>query len=242
MKRITILILFRADSLRRLYNLISVVSFLSTFKELSIYVREADSLSHRILNKVLPDNVHIEFVTDEDPILHKTWHFNQMISSVDSPFIGIWDSDVICSPTSLNTCIAKLLSKEASLVLPYNGLCLDTSDTIADWFHTEPDFSLLESVSHLMRQLKRQRLTGGAVLLNKEIFLSLGGENENYYGWGDDDYDRYIRFMNHNANIYRSETPLFHLTHPRGGNSDFLSEIYAHHSKNELFNTINNNG
>ena len=70
----------------------------------------------------------------------------------------------------------------------------------------------------------------------------LGGENENYYGWGDDDYDRYIRFMNNGYAIYRSKNVLFHLTHPRSYNSNYNSKLHQQISKAELLKTIYEKG
>ena len=123
------------------------------------------------------------------------------------------------------------------MALPYNGICLDTSEVIADCYMQSSDFNILDTYSYLMKRLQPQRLTGGAVIMNKDAFFNLGGENENYYGWGDDDYDRYIRFYQSGAPIFRSNTPLFHLSHPRGENSRFSSSAFAIASKIELSKT-----
>lgn len=236
---LTILILFKGDTIRRIYNLIASVTHLLQFSNLHIYIREVDSFNHNLLPRLLPTNVYYEFVPDCDSILHKTMHFNEMIRKVSTPFIGIWDTDVIPYNSAIKECFYQLIEGQASLALPYNGVCFDTSEIIADLYLKNYDFSILDQNKHLMKKLQSHRLTGGAVLMNRKDFLSIGAENENYYGWGDDDFDRYIRFMNAGLTIFRSKMPLFHLTHPRGFNSGFSSNIYAQNSKNELAKTIN---
>lgn len=236
---LTILILFRGDSIRRLYNLIAIVAYLHQFPNLQIYVREADAINHKLLNKLLPPNVRYEFVIDRDSILYKTRHFNNMLMNVSTPFVGIWDTDVIPYNNAFIECFESLIEGKVSLALPYNGICFDSSEVIADLYLENYDFSILVRNQHLMRCLQNHRLTGGAVLMNRNDFISIGAENENYYGWGDDDFDRYIRFMNAGMKILRSSTPLYHLTHPRGANSCFISKIYEQNSKSELSKTIN---
>lgn len=235
----TILILYRADSIRRLYNLLAVIRSLKTIENCIIYVREADSVNHNILPLVLPNNIKYEFIFDNDETLHKTWHFNDMLRCVSTSIVGIWDADVISYSKSVNECLSLLISKRVSLALPYNGICLDTSEIIANLYLKSFDFSILQKSQHFMKRLQPHILTGGAVLMNRLDFLSLDAENENYYGWGDDDFDRYIRFMNANMKIFRSNTPLFHLSHPRGINSNYLTSLYASNSKEILAKTIN---
>ena len=82
---LTILILFRGDSIRRVYNLIAIVAYLLQFPNLQIYVREADAINHKLIFKLLPPNVRYEFVIDQDSILHKTRHFNNMLMNVSTP-------------------------------------------------------------------------------------------------------------------------------------------------------------
>ncbi|MDY6259722.1 MAG: galactosyltransferase-related protein [Bacteroidales bacterium] len=236
---LSILILYRGDSIRRLYNLKAVVASLLPFDGIEIHVREADRVNHHVVERMLQYVANYEFVEDTDSILHKTLHFNQMLTCITTPYVGIWDCDVIAYPESVEECMRELTTGNAAMALPYNGVCLDTSRVIADIYMRDYDFMTLKNHSQLMPKLQPHRLTGGAVLMNRETFRLLGDENENYYGWGDDDFDRYIRFYNAQEKIFRSNTPLFHLTHPRGENSNFNSPLLALASKTELSKTIN---
>ena len=69
---VTILILYRGDSIRRLYNLVAVARYLSAVPGLEVYVREADSTNRGIARMLMPAGVRYEFVTDVDSVLHKT--------------------------------------------------------------------------------------------------------------------------------------------------------------------------
>lgn len=236
---VTILILYRGDSIRRLYNLVAVARYLSAVPGLEVYVREADSTNRGIARMLMPAGVRYEFVTDVDSVLHKTAHFNSMLASVDTPIAGIWDTDVIPYDDALTECVGLLESGACDMALPYNGICLDVPEAVSDIYISTGDFGVIDANSRLMRRLSGHLLTGGSVLMKLGAFCSLGGENEAYYGWGDDDFDRYIRFMKAGLNIYRSKTPLFHLCHPRGTNSGYASAVREAASKAELSRTIN---
>ncbi len=235
---VTILILFRGDSIQRLENLLSVVNYICKVCETNIYIREATRFNNGILNQLLCHHIKYEFINDDDPVLHKTKHFNEMLQRVETPFVTIWDADTIAYKEEFQKCVEKLRSNEVQIAFPYNGVCLDTSEIIRELYFKNDNFSVLHNNLQKMSRLQNHILTGGAVFMNKDVFSDLGGENEAYYGWGDDDYDRYIRFMNAGCGIYRGSTVLYHLSHPRGINSGFNSNINQITSKGVLFKTV----
>ena len=236
-KDTTILILYRGDSIERLENVIAVTNDLLSRFDINIYVREAAPLCNNILPRMIVADIKYEFVEDDDPILYKTWHFNEMLRSVDTRFVGIWDADVMADCEAVCECINQLRTGTAQLALPYNGVCLDTSPIIRNAYLKTNDYGVLKRQMQKMRRLQDHVLTGGAVLMNRDTFSLLGNENENYYGWGDDDFDRYIRFLNGGYGIFRSNTVLFHLSHKRGQNSGVSSKLKELYSKCELSRT-----
>ncbi len=238
-KDLTILLLVRTDSVARMENVIATVEHLHKYFQTNIYVREADKYCNRILSNMLPKKTQYEFAEDNDPILHKTWHFNQMMENIQTPLMGIWDADVIADSNAIAECINKLRTEEADLALPYNGVCLDTSEIIRMLYLKVRNEDILMRHIGKMNRLSQHILTGGAVLMNVKKFNRIGKENEAYYGWGDDDFDRYIRFMNHGMKIYRSHQVLFHLSHPRGYNSKYYCKLHQQLSKKELHRTQN---
>jgi predicted glycosyltransferase involved in capsule biosynthesis len=235
----TILILIRMDSIERLENTIAVIQHFQRHIDTNIYLLEADKHCNGILQKMVGDSVRYEFVEDDDPVLYKTWYFNRMLKTVSTPFVAIWDVDTIAESTAIGECIDELRKGNADISLPYNGVCLDTSRIFRTLYLKKQDEAILVRNIHKMNRLSEHILVGGAVMMNRQKFITLGGENEAYYGWGDDDYDRYVRFMNHGLKIYRSKNVLFHLTHPRGINSRFNTELHQRISKGELHRTQN---
>ncbi len=238
MTDLTILILVRLDSISRLQNILIVSDFLCSHLSAEIHIREASSFNNGILARLLSNSVIYEWVEDNSPILHKTKHFNKMLARVDTKFVSIWDADVLCNMKYVDQCIEKLRNNEADMALPYNGVCLDTSEIIKELFYNSHDISIFEKYYQFMQRLNQHRLVGGAVIMNTEVFKRLGGENESYYGWGDDDFDRYIKFMNNGKKIFRTNNILFHLSHERGVNSNYSSKVREYLSKAELYKTI----
>ena len=51
---------------------------------------------------------------------------------------------------------------------------------------------------------------------------------------GNDDFDRYARFCESHLTIYRCDTPLVHLFHPRGKNSQYNTNFQRNKSDSEL--------
>lgn len=235
----TAMMLVRLDSVARIENTIATIKHLQKTTDATVYVREADDHCNGILQQLVGGEVWYEFVEDDDPILHKTWHFNRMLEQTKDTWVGIWDADVIADASAVSECLNKLQSKEAEFALPYNGVCLDTSEIIRALYLKTRDETVLSRHINKMNRMSAHILTGGAVMMNRQAFLDIGGENETYYGWGDDDFDRYIRFMNRGMQIYRSRQVLFHLSHPRSENSGFQNSLHQWTSKRELHRTRN---
>jgi hypothetical protein len=63
-------------------------------------------------------------------------------------------------------------------------------------------------------------------------------DNENFYGWGNEDYERQYRFNVMEYTTYRSKGPIYHLSHPRDINGMFRSEKQHKWTGNYLKNTM----
>ena len=59
-------------------------------------------------------------------------------------------------------------------------------------------------------------------------------DNEEQYGWGNDDFDRFYRARNYGLKIYNADNVLFHLSHPRSLNSQYRSFIQQQESAEKL--------
>ncbi|HML64693.1 MAG TPA: galactosyltransferase-related protein [Dysgonomonas sp.] len=232
---ITFLILIRLDSIHRLENILIVTKQLCRYFNTNIVVRESDSYNNGILESLLNTKINYEFIEDKDPILYKTKHFNQLVLAVDTPFIAIWDADIIPDKKAIIGCMEQLRNNEADIAYPYNGICYDIPKSIRSLYLRKKDFQLLFRHLDKMDRLYPYTLAGGAVMMDQEKFIQAGGENEVHYGWGNDDFDRYERFKLLEYKLYRINTCLFHLCHPRTRNSTHYSEISRKISEKEIF-------
>lgn len=242
---VTFLIPVRIDSIIRLENLLMVIEFLTTHFKTNIQILEAAEFNNSILPKLLPKEVSITFIEDYDPVFYRTKYINMLVRKSDTPFLGIWDADVIVSPGQIVDSIQYLRENEIEFVYPYKKDFLDTSPILRElYFRTRKLSTLLENVDK-MEKLYLPNPVGGGFFAERKAYLNSGMENEFFYGWGREDGDRLNRWNILGYSYKRISGPLFHLTHERGINSKFhtneqnsikMSEILRIHSmsKSEL--------
>ncbi len=235
---VTFLIPVRLDSVVRLENLLMTTQFLLRhFSDCPIKVLEADNYNNGFIQKLLSKKIDYTFVEDKDPVFYRTKYLNLMIEKVETPFLAIWDADVIIPKEQIAEAIEKLC-EGYEVAYPYNGTFLDTSDVIRWQFLQSRKVSLLQKQKSKMHPIYGNReLKGGAVLVNTEAHKRAGKENENFYGWGQEDFERYERWSILRYRIYRSKGELFHLSHERGSNSTFRSLEQNVKSNQVLFRT-----
>jgi hypothetical protein len=226
LKDITFLMLVRLDSVQRLENIIAVTDHMCKYFETNIVVREASNYNNGILKRMLHRSITYEFVDDKDPVLYKTKHFNDMAKQIITPLIAIWDADVIVDKDAVMEGVGRLRKNECDVVYPYNGICLNVPEILRKLYLKKRDIRCLYRHIDKMKQLHVNKLlVGGAVMMQARKYIQAGMENEKHYGWSNDDFDRYYRFLGLEYNIYQINVPLFHLTHPRYSNSGFHSYL-----------------
>ena len=238
---VTFLILVRLDSIQRLENIITVAEQLTHHFDTNITILEVDTHPNNILQKHLKRGIQYSFCKDKDPVLYKTKYFNQMTSETTTKYLALWDADVVVDKKAIINAIDNLRNS-FDIVYPYNGICYDVPTIIRERFMSKKDIRLLYRHMNKMEYLYDHNLVGGAVFVDKEKYIYCGCENEKHYGWGNDDFDRYYRFVNLGMKIYRTNNPLFHLSHPRINNSSYRSIFHMHKTSLELSKTENSCG
>lgn len=221
MKQLTFLLLVRLDTIERLENILSVTAFINSSFDMKISVLECTSNNNGLLEKLLNKNIQYSFQEDPDPILYRTKFLNQMIKDVNTPFVAIWDTDVIVPVDQILRALELLRSGEADFVYPYEKQFLDTSPILRKLFLQEGKIEVLEQNAKKMKELYLPNPVGGAFMANLEAYKKAGLENEDFYGWGMEDGERFYRWENMGYRIKRVPGPLFHLSHGRGINSVF---------------------
>ncbi len=233
-----IIIPIRQDSIDRIENLVVTTGFLKSNLDAEICVIEANSYDNKILHALLSRNVSLDFIQDSDPIFHRTQYINQLTRKLITPYIGIWDSDVICPIEQLNKAIEILQNNEADFVYPYDKYFLDTSPILRQLYLKTRDFNFLLKNMKKMKEMYPPNPLGGAFLANMKAYRESGFENENFYGWGLEDGERYHRWEKLGYRIKRVSGPLFHLSHGRGINSTFHDSDQNINKRRELMNVV----
>ena len=233
----TFLILVRLDTIERIENLLAATKFLTQNLETTIAVLECAQLNNGLLKNLLDKTIHYTFQEDHDPILYRTKYLNQMIRSVETPFVAVWDTDVIVPVSQIAKAVEMLQNGEANFVYPYEKQFLDTSPILRKLFLETGNIDVLEQNVKKMKEMYLPNPVGGAFLANVEAYKASGLENEDFYGWGMEDGERYHRWENQGYKIKRVPGPLFHLSHGRGINSVFHNADQQFYKRKEVLAT-----
>lgn len=232
---LTIIIPVRIDSVVRLENIISVVSYLRHNLNTNIMILEASYYNNRILKKLLTSDVEYYFIEDKDPIFYRTHYLNYMAEKVQTEYLAIWDTDVIVPQNQIIDSIMHLRNGSADVAYPYDGNFLDTTKIIRYLYINSNNINVLNINKKKMIQIYgNQKMKGGAIIINSHKYKMAGMENENFYGWGPEDLERYACWKTLGYSIYMSTGCLFHLTHPRDYNGTFNSTYQELFLKLEL--------
>lgn len=223
LKDVTFLIPVRLDSTVRIENLLMVIDFLNSNFNTNINILEASSYCNNILQKLLHENIIYDFIEDYDPIFHRTKYINKMVKNCKSPFVAVWDADVIVPIEQIITSVRWLRTSHADFVSPYKNKFLDTTYILRELYIKTKDLELLHKNKKKMTAMYTPNPVGGVFFVNRNMYIKSGMENEFFYGWGREDGDRINRWVILGFDYKRVEGPLFHLTHERGINSTFHS-------------------
>ena len=157
-----------------------------------------------------------------------------MAKKVNTKYLSIWDTDAVIDKNAICDSM-KHLREEADVAYPYDGFFYEVPEVIKRYYFKHQDVRILKRHIGKMNLLYQRPLVGGAVIVKTDKYLQSGGESEEIYGWGNDDFIRFQRFQASNYNIYRTKENLFHLCHPRGINSQFRNSFSKEMSENELY-------
>lgn len=237
---LTFIIPIRQDCLERLENVILVTQFLIKNFSTNIKVLESASYKNGLLEHLLDRTIQIDFQEDNDPIFFRTEKINRMAQTVETSFVAVWDSDVLISIDQIVQSVDLLRRGEADFVYPYEKQFLDTSLILRKLFLETGSIQVLEQNVKKMKEMYAPNPIGGAFLANVKAYKESGLENEDFYGWGMEDGERFYRWRNMGFKIRRVPGPLFHLSHGRGINSVFHNADQSFYKRKEVLNVRRN--
>lgn len=237
---VTFLIPVRLDSIVRLENLLLTIDTLSRNFETNIIVLEASSYDNGILEHLFnADSINYYHIEDNDPIFHRTKYLNIMTRKVKTTFTAIWDADIIITHNQIIDSVLNLRNHHYDIAFPYDGCFCDITDIIRKHYVINKELNFLKRNEAKMSLLYGNQAIGGAIIVNTQKYIESGMENEDFYGWGQEDNERFYKWKNLEFNIYRSEGCVYHLSHPRDINGIFKSSEYATHAINMVNKIVN---
>lgn len=239
----------RLDSIVRLENLMTSIGYLMRNFESHIIVLHADNYDNGLIKKIFHENVEYHFMEDYDDVFYRTKYINTMVKKVNTPILGVWDADVIVPANQIVKSIEDIRN-DYDISYPYDGHFYDTSQIIRDQYVKTKEIRTLTRNVGKMQLIYGNDMKGGAFFANRDKYIYSGMENENFYGWGPEDFERFSRWKNLGYKISRVKGNLYHLTHSRGTNSTFRSQqqmmktnkecqITMCSSKNEILEYLN---
>lgn len=223
----TFIIPIRIDSLIRLENLLAVVHYLKAI-QCNIMVVESLTSNMNVTKKLLPKGSNIYYVSknDSDVVFFRTHYINIALNRVTTPYVAVWDADVVVSASQIKESIEALRSGDYDVSFPYNGKFLNTDYIFRSEYLANHDIGKLIKYKDYFNMLYGKNFVGGGFIINKDKYILAGKENENFYGWGPEDLDRVQRWEAMGYKIHRSKGPMFHLCHPRDENGGMRSRVH----------------
>lgn len=222
-KNVAFLLMARFDSIDRLENALIVTEYLLKNFDASIYFWEFSSYDNGIFRKLSPEGVKYTYVHEDDPVFHMAKYRNMMVKRVKEEYVSLWDIDII-APANQITKSIELLRLGVDFVYPYEKTMYDISPEIRKLFLKNMDVGFLLQNTAFMTELYPPICVGGAFFANRQAYINSGMDNEQFYGWGLEDGERYNRWKAQKQKLERVQGPLFHLTHSRGANSHMSSD------------------
>lgn len=214
----TFILIAKFDTIERLENAIMVTEFITQNFHAEILFLEIGQYPNNIFHRLAPQTLKYEFIEDYDENLHRTWYINKGLEKVNTPYTAVWDIDVVIPPLQVVDAVNKL-REGYEVSYPYDGHFYNTGNLIRKIYLKSRSLAFMCNHIKFMNLLYTDDAVGGAFIINTKNYKYIGGENEVFYGWGIEDGERYMNWLNNGYRIFRAKGPLFHLSHPRGINS-----------------------
>jgi hypothetical protein len=233
---VAILLLVRIDSPSRRENLQIVLDYLSAEFDVELVLLETALLP---VCRELANRYQVRYFFDEQRTesLHRTYYNNCLMRLTEKAFVALYDIDILLDPHQITAAVQRLRNG-AGLVYPYDGVFLEVDRVYKRLFAQRKDMQLLISNAHRFHAVF-YRSFGGVCFLNREAYLSYGGENERLIGWCPDDIERYRRARILSMGVERVPGSLFHLWHTRGVNSGNFNKSVAMANRKEYLRICN---
>jgi hypothetical protein len=170
-----------------------------------------------------------------DGCFHKSRVFNTGIALAGTPYVLLYDCDVLFAAAALCEALEELRTGRTDCVYPYNGVMLqircndgDPQASLdarclsaAEVFSGAPRERLPTDVEYLHGTIDEPS-AGGALMCDRKKLILMGGLNENIVSYGCEDTELETRLVKLGARLARlPERNCFHVHHRRGQDSHY---------------------
>lgn len=229
---LTILILVRLDSIERLENLLAICRYLISNLETNIWISEYAWYNNGMLDKLLDKKIRYSFQECYDPVFYRNRYMNQCVRTVTTPFVAVWDADVIIPVTQLKKAIEILRHSEADLVTPYQEPIVDAASNIKSLFLQSTSANIISQNSKISETQNPNTLFSGVIMANRKAYLSSTLNNKEYfYDWGMEGNRQKYRWNNIGLKKQSVSGNMFRLHH---GGRRTLGKLILHYNTPEM--------
>jgi hypothetical protein len=246
---ITFVTHLRYDNPDRVDNLQTMIDYYSNILPESKFIFVEDDKEHNVNFdgvKWKKNSTSFYFLKNEG-IYHRTKALNYGFKQAKTPIVVSMDTDCIVPKNCILDC-EKALLEGTTAAWPYNGYFIDIDYNLKRFFkQTDLNYDVL--IHNLENNLElplcsvykgysirctsgKHLGVGGVVMFNKDLFLSIGGYNEEFIGWGAEDNEVTERLSKLEHKIYRQTditSICFHLYHASAQRCD--NPYYTHNGE-----------
>ena len=231
LKDTTFIIPLRIESSDRMRNVITSLCYILENFDTNVIVKEGDEQSVFLENVLpqlkefleveeIPQLTHV-FEDTSASEFHRTRYLNEMTHMATTKVVVNYDCDIILPIETYIKCQQMIVEGPSDVVYPYGfgnyAKMVTVNDTIVTEFLTEGfSIDLLEKTA----QLNNARF-GFCQFFDREVYISGGGENEDFIAYAPEDEERAFRFMTLGYQVDRTNTFVYHLEHVRTPNSSY---------------------
>jgi hypothetical protein len=234
MKNIDFLIPISIDHSDRLRNYDIVISYLKKIGAKNIYVYETYKDYPKLKDRY--DNINYFNKEQDTDSYDRMKYFNFLVKQCKSPIIALYDIDVIIPKDDIIKAVDLLINNTVDVVYPYNGEFYDVP--IETVIKLQQNLNTPIDLSKCI--LFNKNSFGGVVMFRRSVFIEGGMGNELFKNEGYADDEIIYRFRTLGYIIYRTKSPLLHLTHFRGSTS-FNYNPYTSNNQKIVQETVSKN-
>jgi hypothetical protein len=241
LKEATFIIPLRIETDDRMRNIITTLIYLLRGFDTNIIVKEFDSVStfeqsvlpqlqQALTEDQLKNLVHV-FEQTEDYVFHRTRLLNDMTMMATTPIVVNYDSDIILPKHVYKQAVDLIINgftnpdfpdakpEPIKVVYPYGygeyqRQVFFDDDQASNFINSNFNFLAFTNTRPWDAKF------GFCQFFDREEYIRLGMENENFVSYGYEDDERYNRF-NQLSHVARIDDAIYHLEHKRTSNSWF---------------------